>query len=463
MPHYITNNPVLAAAYARVVLAFMRDRAPSPLRIVELGGGSGRFAFQFLTSFSKLHQASALRHVPFRYVLSDFSEHTVAFWRQHEALAPFVRRGILELARVDLDAIDTLAAATTDGPLVVIANYVLGSLRQDVFHVRAGQLEECRLTVVGRAHGAHDALDSLELRHGWHATDGAPYDDPALNAIVDRCRTARPEASVVVPVAAIGVVAAVRRLAPSILMLVADRGDRTAMAARTDDALDLLVYGGAISLPVDFDALGRSVEDAGGVAMSTIDRPAHLAIAAWLLGEDARVCPDTVAAFQDAMDRVSPADVFALQRGVRAVHEALDAHALIALLRLTGGDPRVALEVAGHLGARLDDLWEGHREQLRQVLREVWAHYYHLGEPEDLPFVLATLWYRLGDHAEAAALFERSLAWYGDDARTRWNLSLCHRARGDEPAAAAQAAAAVRLDPVFRPPPGSLASKAADA
>ena len=118
-------------------------------------------------------------------------------------------------------------------------------------------------------------------------------------------------------------------------------------------------------------------------------------------------------------------------------------------------------QLAGYLGARLDDLWEGHLEQLRQVLRDVWEHYYHLGEPEDLPFALAALWYRLGDYAQAAALFERSLAWYGDDARTRWNLSLCHRARGDEPAAAAQAAAAVRLDPVFRPPPGNLASKSA--
>ena len=461
VPHYITNNPVLAGAYARVVLAFMRDRAPSPLRIVELGGGSGRFAFQFLTAFSKLHEASALRHVPFRYVLTDFSEHTIASWREHEALAPFVRRGILELARVDLEAMDTLAAAATDGPLVVIANYVLCGLRQDVFRVRGGRLEECRLTVVGRTDDARapDALDGVKLLHGWHATERAPYDDPALDAIVDRCRAARPEASVVVPVAAIGMIAAVRRLARSVLMLVADRGDRTAMAPWTDDVLNVRVYGGAISLPVDLDALGRHVENGGGVALSTIDRPAHLAIAAWLLGEHARACPDTVAAFRDAVDRVSPADVFALQRGLRAVHEALDAPALIALLRLTGGDPRVAQEVAGHLGSRLDDLWEGHLEQLRQVLREVWEQYFHLGEPEDLPFALAALWYRLGDYAQAVALFERSLAWYGDDARTRWNLSLCHRARGDEPAAAAQAAAAVRLDPVFRPPPGNLASK----
>src|SRR4030095_11082445 len=92
-------------------------------------------------------------------------EAPIASCREPEALGPFVRRGILELARVDLEAMDTLAAAATEGPLVVIANVVLCSLRQDVFRVRGGRLEECRLTVVGRAHeaGAHDALDGVKL------------------------------------------------------------------------------------------------------------------------------------------------------------------------------------------------------------------------------------------------------------------------------------------------------------
>src|SRR4051812_33397502 len=58
VPHYITSNPFIGAAYAGIVAAFLRDchdaaGAPGfgpldpsqPVNIVELGAGPGRFAF----------------------------------------------------------------------------------------------------------------------------------------------------------------------------------------------------------------------------------------------------------------------------------------------------------------------------------------------------------------------------------------------------------------------------------
>src|SRR6185369_11831847 len=54
VPHHITSSPFIADAYAKVVMGFLRDwklDRRAPIYIVELGSGSGRFAYAFLKKF----------------------------------------------------------------------------------------------------------------------------------------------------------------------------------------------------------------------------------------------------------------------------------------------------------------------------------------------------------------------------------------------------------------------------
>src|SRR6185436_14643420 len=64
IPHEAVDNPWVAAAYARVIEAFLRDQPAERVQIVELGAGAGRFAHGL---------ARELRH-PFTYTLTDFAE-----------------------------------------------------------------------------------------------------------------------------------------------------------------------------------------------------------------------------------------------------------------------------------------------------------------------------------------------------------------------------------------------------
>src|SRR5258708_34111390 len=67
VPQYITSNPFVAKAYAKVVFGWLRDWSIStpppaldlsrPIYIIELGAGSGRFGYHFLKKFHRLHQA----------------------------------------------------------------------------------------------------------------------------------------------------------------------------------------------------------------------------------------------------------------------------------------------------------------------------------------------------------------------------------------------------------------------
>lgn len=67
VPSYITNNPFIAEMYAQIVAGFISDcmqpaqRAPlspeNPLRILELGAGTGKFSYLFLRKLTALLQA----------------------------------------------------------------------------------------------------------------------------------------------------------------------------------------------------------------------------------------------------------------------------------------------------------------------------------------------------------------------------------------------------------------------
>src|SRR6185295_12197231 len=67
VPHHITSSPFIADAYARVVMGFLRDWSTldhsQPVHIVELGSGSGRFAYSFLKKFLDLQRNSVLKEI----------------------------------------------------------------------------------------------------------------------------------------------------------------------------------------------------------------------------------------------------------------------------------------------------------------------------------------------------------------------------------------------------------------
>src|SRR5436190_14880848 len=59
VPQSVTTSPIIARAYARLVLGFLRDMRSSldpaqPVYLVELGAGSGRFAYRFLKAYTAL-------------------------------------------------------------------------------------------------------------------------------------------------------------------------------------------------------------------------------------------------------------------------------------------------------------------------------------------------------------------------------------------------------------------------
>src|ERR1700755_212188 len=110
VPHQVLDNPFIAAAYARVVLGYLRDCArgeldmDEPLYIVELGAGAGRFAHGFVRELGAMLDALPLELPPVVYVMTDFSESTLADW----AANPLLADPQIDFASFDVTADTTL-------------------------------------------------------------------------------------------------------------------------------------------------------------------------------------------------------------------------------------------------------------------------------------------------------------------------------------------------------------------
>ncbi len=118
VPHHITSSPFITDAYARIVFGFLRDCAAvsrqdnssvakpadsRPLYIVELGSGSGRFAYLFLRKLLDLYRSSVLKNFQIKYVMTDLAERNLEYWRTHSWLQSLVEEGLLDFARFDVE------------------------------------------------------------------------------------------------------------------------------------------------------------------------------------------------------------------------------------------------------------------------------------------------------------------------------------------------------------------------
>jgi hypothetical protein len=470
VPHYVTNNPALAHAYAATVLGWLRDlRAgghdpAEPATIVELGAGSGRFAFLFLKALTGLLGRSPLSGTRIRYVMTDFTETNVRFWRSHPSLQPFIEQGVLDFAVFDaeedgeihlLGSGVTLAPHPAGGPLAAIANYVFDGIRQDAFSFAGGQLHEHLVSI--RAPGtapcaaAPEPLDALEISYTPRPAPLDYYGDPALDAILRGYAERLDGATVVFPCAAIRCLSRLAEIGGGrLLLLSGDRGTGCEAALAQSERLGMALHG-SFSMEVNYHAIAAWVSARGGRALTHAHLHAHLCVAAFLLGDHPSGYAETRLAYEEAVEGAGPDDLYAVQREARPHVEDMALAPVLALIRLSRWDPRVLATCLPALWKHQPSLSAIEAQEVIRVVTRVWENHYAMGEEHDLAFELGLLLHAYGGHREAIALFEGSARLHGDGAKTRWNAGLCHYALGEVEAALGCFAEAARVEPGFVP------------
>lgn len=461
VPSYVTCNPTLAWAYAHVLLAMLRDEqahrdANEPLEIIELGAGSGRFAFLLLRALDQLLPRTRFAGLPVRYIATDFTERNVRAWESHPALRTYLDRGALDTAVFDLacdptlvlrNAGRTITPASLRSRVAVIANYVFDSVPADVLRFERGAVFE-RLV----EHDPDAPLDAIALRWSSRDTTDAPFDVPALDALVRTYAATLDEATVVLPTVALSAIERVARWSQrGALVLAADHGPCTLHSLRGSGDPTLLHHG-SVSLATNFHAIGAYARARGGDAVLPSHAPTYLTVGAcWL---DDAALEHTRLAIDEWCARSGPDDAYALRKQLRAVVDAMPIEHALALVRASRWDPSTMMDALPALWRAQPTAPVATLDAVIDAIARCADNVFTLASERDVLFELALLAYGCGDHGLAITLFERSSREHGPDARTQWNIGLCHFAMGAIERATERFAEAARVEPGFVPAGG---------
>lgn len=439
VPHYVTSNPYIAAAFADVIIGFTRDRtrltaerSERPLYVVELGAGCGRLAYALVRAL----RAAQLRR-PFVYVMTDLAERTVEWWQAHAWLRPHVEAGLVDFARFDVETDDrielrvsgrVLSAADSVDDLVVVANYFFDSLPHDIFYCANGALSECVVEISDLPPGiASEGFGVVDLAFARRPAEPfGYYADPVQCAILDEYRRTLDCAAISFPVAGL---AALDRLARwsngPLLLLSADKGSAHLDGVAGTSEPQFAAHG-SISMSVNYHAIGRWVTMHGGAWMHTAHHHRAIDVCAFVIGAGAE-CGETIRAFDHSIARRGPDDFYALKTSLERAYHQLSLGELLAFLRFSQFDAKLLVDCAPALLSSLDGATAAERHDLGEILGQVWDGYFPIGESSDVPFALGVLAFRLGRFEDAHLLFTSSLALHGDRDDTLHNLALAKR------------------------------------
>lgn len=465
VPHHITSSPFIADAYARVVLGYLRDSTidrSQPVHIVELGSGSGRFAFSFLKKFLHLHRNSVLKDIAVKYVMTDFTESNLEYWRTHPSLLPFIEEGSLDLARFDLEhddqielvhSGDVLSTATLHNPIIVIANYVFDSTPQDAFVADEENLYEVLVTLNTPEHEIDiedpDILSRVQVAAHENLVDGNYYDDPAWNRILQDYKQRLAGTPFLIPTSSLHCIQNLHHLSGGrMLLLSGDRGYNGDGALKLGSGIPSFALHGSFSMMVDYQIIGEYCRHLGAQVLHPTGPSDNLNISAFMFGDS----PDfieTCQAYADAIEKFGPDDFFTLKAGLGLLYEALTLEQILAFLKLSGWDYKRFSESLPVLKLRLQDLTSFQKQQLQEAILKVWDSYMPIGEDSDLAFELGTLLLEMEFHEAALEFLHRSVESYGTAPGSAYNLAVCYYSLGRMEETLAYVNQAIDLDPEF--------------
>jgi len=445
VPHYITSNPVVGKTYAELFLALLRDlslkgKTTETVYLMELGVGHGRLCYHFLKHFEKYYENSALRLPPVCYVLSDFTESNLGFWKTHPRLQPYLEKGWLDFALFNAES-DTeiklrnsgklLDTESLEQPIVVVANYFFDTIPQELFRIQKGKIEQALLGISSE----HDKektdpaqlIGSLKLEYDYEEANYPIYpNERKLNTLLHFYQKHLSDSHLLFPHVGIRCLKKLKSLSKAgLVLLSADKGEHHLSNLDHRSAPKLKTHG-SFSLIVNYHALKLYCENEGGTSLFPRHQHTSLDLCCLLFLHEASSYLETINAYDKFVQDYGPDDYFNLKKLVEKSLGSLSYRNIIAVTRLSGYDAQIFQQMLPDLSTQLETISNNERWNLLHIIPRIWDTYFPLREAEDFALNLGNLLLNLQFYKEAILYYEKSIVTYGKKEHVLYSIALCY-------------------------------------
>jgi len=454
VPQQITNNTYLANIYAKLIVAQIQDYIlahgnptdDSPFYVLEIGAGHGRLSFYLLQNLRQAFKVFAWPQKWLKFIMTDISLKSLETWQTHHALKPFMDEGWLDIAVFNASEDTELNLALSgkhlkthsiDKPLFVICNYIFDTLAHDAFQVINHRLNEVELVIKNQVQLDQgklvDFFKDAQYEYKRHPISADYYsDNKNLNTILKSYESECENAAFLIPIGSIQCIENLKQFTNGpVMFLASDKGITDKVLFEENDDPDISFHG-SVSMMVNFDALKRYTELCGGKSLLMGDKGADFQVTSFIFQADYPV-PQTSYAFSNSLSCFSPQDLFDIcYIDDEPISTFKTLEGIVNYLNLAEWDPSIFYDYHEQIIEKLEnnDITENVQQSILNGLKRAWRYFFKLEKSQDLPFAIGSVFYNMGFNEEAIEFYHHSLAFYGKDRDTYFNLTLAYQAAG---------------------------------
>jgi hypothetical protein len=462
IPYLITNNRTIVNSYANVIMRFFQEYShshpsgpgPNPFIIVELGAGSGMFAFYLIKQLLELRRSLNRPDLTFKYVMTDFSAKNIAFWRNHPALRQYVQyfdEAMLDFAEYAIGETSTLHLLesglnldhSTYGsehpkPWVVIANYVFDTLPQDIFQVRDGNLLEGRTPeTVPDSHAENSSqnefksFQQLGMSIEYRSINLPYYNNEHFDTILSYYKDTLPDRSFAFPITTLRGIHNLLHLSGQKLILLATDKASTRQPPIISEEWPMLVFHNAsFSMKANFHAIRAFFQSIGGKAL---DQPIAESITTSLFfaGEGLKSLYETEQSFSTFLINYNPFGLLHFCWQLDRFINTYSTGELLSYLNLLRWDPEVINKYIKNIIAKMKELDPLELEPFIEGMRRCGDYFYYLPDSLSKLINVATFFEEIEDFATALEYYQQSVQYVEDKTsftlkQISYKITMCH-------------------------------------
>jgi len=445
VPQYITNNPMIATAYAEMIFGFLQDRAhqgdmTEPVTVLELGAGAGRLAFHTLEKLCGMIDFAGIPLPPFRYVMSDLPAKNISSWQQHPGLRPFVDSGLLDFALFDamrdtelhlMQSKEVIRTGDLKQPLLIVANYFFDSIPQELLYVDEGKIFECQVSV--QMPKEAEALTPSEVLERivpeYHYRRAAEYEQEAYpyHDVIELYQHKLEDSHILFPVAGLACLERLGQLSEAgFVLLTADKGDHRLENWEFAEP-PKLIHHGSFSLTANYHAIQHVFEQRGAHSLFTSHHYKNLNIGCILMLQTPMSYANTRLAYQRCIERFGPDDFFSMKEWVDQHFDTMGLQQILAFWRLGGYDAELFIQSAERISELLPEGSDEEMLDIQSGIHKMWKGYYPLEQNYDLALDCGLLLFEMDMFEDALLFLERSLRANEEDPvmTVLYSLAIC--------------------------------------